>query len=143
MKKKLSGQITIETSIVFPIVMMIVASLIFISFYIHDVTTIKSFMYSAGIQNIEKDFDEFERQIKAKTQKIPIFIIKPQITCKEKNSHYEIIVNGNYNNQIKWLKNIMASNKIIQTIKVEKNMSGEIMYGLRAVSDELMERRSK
>lgn len=141
MKNKLSGQITIEVSIVFPIVMMIVVSLIWVSFYINDVITIRSFAYSAGIQNVQKDFGEFEAAVKTKMKKVPTFILKTKVSCKEEQTCFKISVKSDSSKQIRWMKNIMGNNRYAQTIKIEKSMPKEILYGYRTICDELKEGR--
>ena len=55
LKKRLSGQMTVEASLVIPIVMMVVASFLYFSLYIHDIITVRSFAYSIGNRNIFKN----------------------------------------------------------------------------------------
>lgn len=140
MRKSLSGNITIETSIVFPIVIMIIASLIYFSFYIHDVITIKSFSYSAGVQNIEKDFDSFEKSVQEKIVCAPLFVLKADVSCSKGGTYYNIYIKSDSNGYIKWLEGLMGSNSYYQTIKVEKKISKEILYGYRAICDEFKEK---
>lgn len=45
---KLKGEITIETAIVFPIVMLMVLLLIYFSMFLHDIVKMKSYAYGAG-----------------------------------------------------------------------------------------------
>lgn len=42
---KLKGEITIETAIVFPIVMLMVLLLIYFSMFLHDIVKMKSYAY--------------------------------------------------------------------------------------------------
>jgi Flp pilus assembly protein TadG len=145
MKRKMSGQITVEMAIVFPIVMMVVASLIYFSLYVHDVIAIKSVAYSAGIQNIEKDFDRFERAVKKKMKAAPVFVTSMQVLCSEQSTYYQIEINSQSGKYIKWLSDLTGltgSSQTNQVLKIEKKISKEILYGYRAVSNEIIEKNS-
>lgn len=52
-RKTLKGQITIEASIIVPITILIVASLVYVSLYCHDLVTVRStaLTYIDGEQN--------------------------------------------------------------------------------------------
>ncbi|MFQ9516300.1 MAG: TadE family protein [Eubacterium sp.] len=143
MKRQFSGQITVEISIVFPIVMMVTASLIYFSLYVHDVTTIKSFTYSAGIENMEKDSDCFKMTVKEEIKKIPTFILKSEIWCEDQNTCFNIKIKSNSSKYIRWLENLTGSDQNNQTIRIEKKISKEILYGCRAICDQLGERRTE
>ena len=45
---KLKGEITIETAIVFPIVMLMVLLLIYFSMFLHDIVKMTCYAYGAG-----------------------------------------------------------------------------------------------
>jgi hypothetical protein len=51
LRGKQVGQLSVEAAIVVPIVMLVVASLIFMSFYAHDIVSIKSGMYDMAIDD--------------------------------------------------------------------------------------------
>ena len=55
---KLKGEITIETAIVFPIVMLMVLLLIYFSMFLHDIVKMKSYAYGAGCTYAEMEFKE-------------------------------------------------------------------------------------
>lgn len=135
--RKKAGQITVETAIVLPIVMVVIAFLITISLYVYDVVTIKSFVYSLGVENEEKDFDTFERNMREGIQKIPVFIIKPSISCRNKSTYFQINITAEESR--KFGRPGIFSDRFIyeQTIKIEKKMSKENLYGYRAIRDSL------
>lgn len=143
MKKRLSGQITIEVSIVFPIIMMVVASLIYFSFYVHDVITIKSYVYSAGIENASEDLEKFDKAVKEKVEHTPVFVLDTVVSCLEKSTYYEITINSDSKSGIKWLEKLIGEKRTNQSIKIEKKMSVEILYGCRAAYDQLIEGKVK
>lgn len=143
MKKKLLGEITIEVSIVFPLIMMLVVSLVYFSFYIHDVMTIKSFAYSVGIQNAQKEIETFKKEVRKRENKIPVFVLKTNILCSEKNTYFQIDIDSQSNRHVGWLEKIIGYDKNSQSIKIEKKISGEVLYGCRAACDALKESKVK
>ena len=77
-RKTLKGQITIEASIIVPITILIVASLVYVSLYCHDLVTVRStaLTYIDGEQNgnggcfvisplIVKDEDKISTKVSA------------------------------------------------------------------------------
>lgn len=137
MKRKLLGEITIEVSIVFPLIMMIVASFVYFSFYIHDVMTIKSLTYSAGIQNVQEDIDSFEKEVKKRVNQMPVFVLNTDILSSEKSTYFQVDIDSQSNRHIGWLEKIIGYDKSSQSIKIEKKISREILYGCRAACDAL------
>lgn len=135
MSRKLSGQITVEISIILPIVMLVITSLIFISLYIHDVIAIKSFAYSAGIENSNKNFKNFDKCVDDKMHNVSVFLLKPEVICKNKSGYFEIVINAYERRQVKMAELFTNKLKYNQTIKIEKKMSKEILYAYRAISD--------
>ena len=63
---KLKGEITIETAIVFPIVMLMVLLLIYFSMFLHDIVKMKSYAYGAGCTYAEMEFKDFESNVEKK-----------------------------------------------------------------------------
>ena len=82
---KLKGEITIETAIVFPIVMLMVLLLIYFSMFLHDIVKMKSYAYGARCTYAEMEFKDFESNVEKKFQSIPLFITKVSAKCGEKH----------------------------------------------------------
>ena len=61
---KLKGEITIETAIVFPIVMLMVLLLIYFSMFLHDIVKMKSYAYGAGCTYAEMEFKDLKVMLK-------------------------------------------------------------------------------
>ena len=137
MKKRLSGQMTVEVSLVLPIVMMVVVSLLHISLFVHDVITIKSFAYSIGNRNIRKEIDEFESNIKTDFKRVPLFVMKASVSLDNEQSFYKMKILAKSNIYTQWIENIINVDSMNQEVQIPKNMETEIFYAYRAVSDEL------
>ena len=138
LKTKMCGQITLEASIIMPIVILIIVSLIYFSFYVHDVITIRSTAYSAGVQNASEDTGIFSRNIKEKIARAPLFVTRFSVKCIDKSSFYEIKMSGSNNSNINWLDKIINVGGSEQTMKIEKDMSREVLYVYSAVASELL-----
>lgn len=137
MKKKISGQITVEAAIVIPMVIMIIASLMYFSFYVHDVVKIKGFVYSMGNRNIEKGEKEFDETVREDLKNAALFLLTPDIECMNKIGKYQIQIVLRNNKSINWLERLLKIDDSIQMIEVEKDMNYEILYMGRAIGDGL------
>lgn len=136
MKSKLSGQITLETAIVLPIVMLIVATFISISLYVHDVITVKSYAYSLAVEYRECNLDEFTKNVCGKIARTPLFVMDIKAECTRENDTYKVAIYPRSKDQTGWLKAFFTGRDSI-TVEVEKKINTEIMYALRAVTDKL------
>ena len=135
-KKAFSGQITLETAMVMPIILLIVVSLIYICFYIHDVVILKSYGYSAAVEYKDQDIKVFEREVKAKINNAPVIIIKPYIRVEKGNGKYDVYIS------MKGLSNLNIINNIVnrtdeKKISVERSISAEMMNACRAICDKI------
>lgn len=135
MKKRMSGQVTVEMAIVFPIIVMILWSLIYVLLYVHDVATIKCFAYSQGIQCADESLGKVKSNVKENIDEIKFYVVKTSCNCKDRGSYFEIEIKVEGINTPTWLKAIIGNERLVKKIKIEKNMSKEILYGYRAVSD--------
>ena len=113
---KLKGEITIETAIVFPIVMLMVLLLIYFSMFLHDIVKMKS--------NVEKKF-----------QSIPLFITKVSAKCGESTNHYKITLQYTSISNIKWMEEFINKGNNSYEINVEKRMSRKIFGITSAIRD--------
>ena len=76
---KLKGEITIETAIVFPIVMLMVLLLIYFSMFLHDIVKMKSYAYGAGCTYAEMEFKDFESNVEKKFNTIVYYKSKCKV----------------------------------------------------------------
>lgn len=135
MKRRMSGEVTVEMAIVFPIIVMILWSLIYVLLYIHDVATIKCFAYSQGIQCADESIGKLKNNINQNIDNIKFYVVKTSCKCKDRGSYFEIETKVESVNSPRWLKAIIGNERLVKKIKIEKEMSKEILYGYRAVSD--------
>lgn len=131
--KNLSGQITVESAIVVPIVMMVVEMLMYLSLYIHDITTAKSYVYAIG--NRGDEISEIQKEIKDELNEISLFIMQLSCECTNNINYYEVMINVKEQNKIRWIDNFLNVKDSKITIKLEKNLNRETLYVYRAVSD--------
>ena len=123
---KLKGEITIETAIVFPIVMLMVLLLIYFSMFLHDIVKMKSYAYGAGCTNVEKKF-----------QSIPLFITKVSAKCGESTNQYKITLQYTSISNIKWMEEFINKGNNSYEINVEKRMSRKIFGITSAIRDNI------
>lgn len=136
MKQNLSGEITLETAIIMPIVMIIVGTFLSVSLYVHDVVTIKSSAYSLAMEYRTCNFEEFREKVCNKVGHIPLFSMSIKAKCTKEGNKYKVNVYPLTNNNAGWLIKFWGENDSI-IVEVQKKMSIEAMYVLRAVMDNL------
>ena len=136
MKNKLSGQITLETAIVMPIVMIIVGTFLSISLYIHDVITVKSYAYSLAIEYRECNLEEFAQKVCNQIAQAPLFVMDTKAECARENDGYKIILCPRSKDKTGWLKMFFNKGDLI-TVEINKTINPEMMYAIRAVIDKL------
>lgn len=132
------AQITIETAIVMPIVIMVIAGFIYMSLYIHDVIAIKSSFYKVGVESVDKEFREFQDKVNNKAVKVPLFILKPKVYCEEENRRYIIRADVKSESNFNLINNMINTMADTYTIEIEKNMSREILYAVGAIKKEIL-----
>lgn len=136
--RRVPAQITIETAIVMPIVIMVITGFLYMSLYIHDVIAIKSSLYRVGIESVDKEFSEFQDKVNNKEIKIPLFVLKVHVSCEEERDKYIIEANVKSESNIKWMNNVANAVSNTYEIKVEKNMSRETLYVVGAIKKEIL-----
>ena len=78
MKKKVSGQITLETAIVMPVMMLIIAGLICVVLYCHDALVINAYVYGTANEHINEGFEALQTALEKTENSAPLFIIRPE-----------------------------------------------------------------
>lgn len=134
MKYKHPGQITLETVIIMPIVMIVVATFMCIALYIHDVIVIKSYGYSLAMEHRDENLENFAKNIMSKMTKASLFVTGTNIKCSKEAGTYKIVVGLKSQDETGWLGTFFYGRKDI-TIEVERKLNLDIMYAARAVYD--------
>lgn len=138
--KQFSARITLEAAIIVPIVMFVVAGMLYMTMYVHDVIAMKSKAYEAGIEYVFND--KSKETVLTKLEKSSFFVINPQVSISEEVEGYAIEISFTGKGNVKIIHSIVNSGKK-QKIYVPKKMSGEILYGSKVLIEELEERKEK
>lgn len=136
MRYRYSGQITLETAIVMPIIMIVVATFMCIALYIHDVVTIKSYGYSLAMEYRDCSFEEFTKNIKSQITKAPLFVTGTDVKVLNKSGQYKVCVYPKNKDKTGRLSMFFEKDKSI-TVSIEKKLNIEAMYAVRAIYDKL------
>lgn len=126
------AQITLEMSIVFPLIMMVIASLIFVTLYLHDVAVLDSYTYSGMVEAWCKD-KEVQKEIERKTNKASLFLLNPTVSINEGIDNYSVKVLASGNSQIKWMSKFLKNFTYKKEMKVVKRISIEKMYVYKSI----------
>lgn len=134
-KNKKSGEITIETAIVFPIVMMMVLLLIYFAMFLHDIVKMKSYAYGAGAMYSDMEFKKFETSIRNKMKTTPLFITKINTKCDEEAGYYKITVVYKSKSNVKWMEELINKGNKSYEINIENKIPRNILNITSAIKD--------
>lgn len=136
--RQLNAEITVEAAIVVPIVMLVVSGMLYMTLYVHDIIKLRSGAYSAGIEYIFNNNMGDEAVTKISGQ--ALFVIQPHVRVLEEIESYVIEVDLSGNGNISMINIIVnLSNK--QKIYIPKRMSENILYGSKALMEEIEKRK--
>lgn len=124
-----SGQITLEASIVVPLIIMVVAFFIYMALYIHDVIAIRSRAYGIGIEYAIGDGEKVKKDIERY-----LFVVRPTVTVNEELNSYSIKITYAANGNRNFINRIIGE-KETDTISIQKTMSREILYSKAAITN--------
>ena len=118
-----SGQISVEASIIVPVIMIVTASFIYMAFYAHDIISIRSGAYGMAVE-----YDNSNALMPA------LFVINPKITKTENSNRNIINIAMDSDGNTNFINNIIHR-KTDETLTVQKTMNCEILYAIRALLD--------
>lgn len=118
-----TGQITIEASIIVPMIILIITALIYMTLYAHDIISIRSSVYGYAVEEGEKN-----------TKMPGLFVIKPKIIETVSKSYIKINMDMENKENTNFIKN-MIYGKNQESITVQKTMDTEVLFSARALLD--------
>ena len=127
--KTRKGQISIEAAIVVPIVLLIVASLIYMSLYSHDIISMRSGAYIIAIDD------------KDNNSKMPgLFVMSPKIVKKNMGIHTKINIHIDSQGNTNFINKVIH-NKKDETLTVQNTMNSDAVYAAIALMDTAKEEK--
>ena len=133
--KKERAEITIETAIVFTIIMILLGSMIYFSLYLHDKVAIKSYAYSGLVEGADKSEEECNEILHNKMRKAPVFVIRPSLNFNGDFNKYKCTLSENENRAMSFLDQIISSSVGRQEVEVIRKMPVDKMYLFKAIKD--------
>ncbi len=140
--KKLSAQITLETAIIFPIVIIITAMFIYLSFYIHDFVSVQSIACDLRRQYKMTAAEEMSENVQNRLNKTGLFLSKPTVVIDSKQDKYIVEIKMNWGKKNNIFQH-WESDSGNRDVEIEKQMQPDIMYLCRVVCDEIKKRKEK
>lgn len=128
MKKKVSGQITLETAIVMPVMMFIIAGLICVVLYCHDALVINAYVYGTANEHINEGFEALQTALEKTENSAPLFIIRPEIKAEQGLDCIHIEIQAKSPGRKNGIGQIVSKSYQPRQITIEQNMSSEIIY---------------
>ena len=141
MKKWERAEVTVEAAIVIPIVLFVIAGLLYMTLYVHDIVTLRSGAYSAGIEYVFVE-DKEEGAVMARIRELPLFVVKPQVIIKNEIEGYVIHINVRAKGNVKFISDIINSG-VEQKVYISKRISTEVLYGSKALMEGIKDKRGR
>ena len=141
MKKWERAEVTVEAAIVIPIVLFVIAGLLYMTLYVHDIVTLRSGAYSAGIEYVFVE-DKEEGAVMARITELPLFVVKPQVIIKNEIEGYVIHINVRAKGNVKFISDIINSGEE-QKVYISKRISTEVLYGSKALMEGIKDKRGR
>ena len=129
------AEVTVETAIVFTIILVLICSMVYFSLYLHDIVTIKAYTYSGLVEAADKDQDECQKITYSKLKKTPVFVTIPTANVSGDINKFICKISEKENGGIKYLNKILPTIVGNQEVEVIRKMPIDKMYLFKAVKD--------
>ena len=133
--KKERAEVTIETAIVFTIIMILIGSMIYFSLFLHDKVAIKSYAYSGLVEGADKENDKCIGLVNEKISEAPVFVIRPQVSVMEDFNRYKCDISENDMSTMSFLDKLFTFTMGKQEVEAVKKMPIDKMYLFKAIKD--------
>lgn len=117
------AEVTLEAAIVVPAIILLIISIIYLSFIVHDLVVLKSCAYSIAVENAEQDLALFSSKVKEKMSNAPTLVMKATTKCYVEGQQYVISMTGATDIKINIIEKIIQGMSV--KVKVQKNMDIE------------------
>ena len=135
--KRERAEVTIETAIVFTIIMILIGSMIYFGLFLHDKVAIKSYAYSGLVEGADKDDAKCKELVNAKINKAPVFVIRPTFSVSEDFNKYKCNIKESDKRTMNYLDQLFNFTMGNQEVEAVKKMPIDKMYLVKAVKDGL------
>lgn len=129
------AEMTIETAIVFTIIMFLIGSMIYFGLFLHDKVAIKSYAYSGLVDGADKEEGECEKLVRVKINKAPLFVIRPEASVSGNINEYRCNISESEHSNMSFLDKVMTFAMGKQDVEVVRKMPIDKMYLFKAIKD--------
>lgn len=129
------AEITIETAIVFTIIMILIGSMIYFSLFLHDKVAIKSYAYSGLVEGADKDEGKCKELVATKLNKSPTFVIRPSASVSGDFNKYYCGISENEHSTMNFLDRLFTFTMGKQNVEAVRKMPIDKMYLFKAIKD--------
>ena len=129
------AEVTIETAIVFTLIMILIGSMIFFGLYLHDKVSIRAYAYSGLVDGADEDEGKCQELVQSKMSRTPVFVIRPSARISGDFNRYCCDVSESEMSAMTFLDKIMTLTMGKQEVEVVKKMPIDKMYLFKAIKD--------
>ncbi|MBE5957530.1 MAG: hypothetical protein E7254_01535 [Lachnospiraceae bacterium] len=124
----LKGSQTVEMALVSPIVFITVILVVYMTFYVHDITKIEAGAYSAAISMAY----EGEELSQTKANNPVVFIYKKLKWKSDKNT---VEIKGEKNISFAIVDNLLGINSVRECVRSESSLNINYLYAFKTLED--------
>lgn len=134
---RLKGSVSLETALVMPVVLFIVISLIYMTFYLHDRMLLMLCSYNSGIESVFEN-KSLHSTAKKKVEELnTLTIVSTSVWTEEEE--IKVKYKGNFSVPFTALSPFIQNEKVEEENGVCGKMSAEKMYIVKVVTDTIEE----
>lgn len=133
--RKDRAELTVETAIVFTVIMVLICSMIYFGLYLHDKVAIKSYAYSGLVEGANKEEEKCKEVVQNKILRAPTFVIRPRPSVTSDFNRYRCDVTEKEYSKMTFLDKIFSFVTGGQQIEVVRKMPIDKMYLFKAIKD--------
>lgn len=134
MNKKERAELTIETAIVFVVVLSVIGAMISMTLYAHDMVVIRSGCYSALSEGASKNKEDCSKLLQKAISTMPLFVVKPSASLSENVMEYKASVRYKTNIPLFGMGKLFSSSQS-EVISVQKQIDYSAMGMYKGIKD--------
>ena len=133
--RKTRAEVTVETAIVFTVILVLIGSMVYFSLYLHDIVTVRAYTYSGLVEGADKDQDKCQELLYSKMKKAPLFVTFPSASISGDINKYKCSVLEKEQRRINFLDKLLPSIVGEQDVEVVRKMPIDKMYLFKVIKD--------
>ena len=130
-----NAELTVETAIVFTIILFLICSMVYCSLYLHDKVAIKAYAYAGMVEGASLEEGECQKTLYKKINKTPVFVIRPSASISGDFNKYRCKISEKEHSTMGVVSRFFTKTMGSQEVEVVRKMPIDKMYLYKAIKD--------